>query len=113
MKKTASIVLFALLCAGAGASQASPHIQCPVKDGQCVPPPAPPAPPAPPVPPVPPAPPPVPELPPVPKEAHAACATKAPGTTMAWVIKNGETMSGVCERQDGKMVFTVRSYYLE
>lgn len=119
MKNTASFVLFALLCAGAGASSASVHIQCPVKDGKCVPPPAAPAPPAPPMPPAPPAPPPLPALPPmpelpaVPQEAHAACAAKAPGTRMTWVIKEDETMSGVCERQGGKMVFTMRGYYLE
>lgn len=106
-------------------------------------PPAPPSPPAPPAPPAPPvlapdgqvagipavpaipavpgvgplpaipAPPPPPKLPPVPAEAHAACATKQPGSQMTWVIREGETMTGVCQRENGKMVFSLRSYHLD
>jgi hypothetical protein len=62
-------------------------------------PPAPPAPPAPPV------------LPTVPDGAHAACADKAPGYALTWVIRQGEVMMGNCERYKGKMMFTLQSYH--
>jgi hypothetical protein len=65
------------------------------------------------VPPAPPAPPPVPAIPAVPAEAHAACAAKAPGSRLTWELRKGETMSGVCEREGGKMRFALRSYDLE
>jgi hypothetical protein len=68
-------------------------------------------------PPAPPAPPPVPQLPAVPAAAHAACASKAPGSAMTWTLrKNGtvsETMSGACERQDGRMRFVMQRYDLD
>jgi hypothetical protein len=97
-------------------------------------PPAPPAPPAPPVPgdtalaapadvampampampapPAPPAPPPAPKVPPVPDSAHADCATKKPGTRLTFTLKPGETMTGVCRKEGGKMVFSLREYEL-
>ena len=71
--------------------------------------PAPPAPPAVPAPP----PPPAIELPDIPEAAHAACADKADGSRLTWVIQRGETMTGVCEREQGKMVFHLRGYHLE
>jgi hypothetical protein len=107
MKKTlSSLLLLALLCA-AGASSAAVHLQCSQKQGKCLPPPVPPTPPSPPAPPTPPAPLEVPE------GAHAACASKGPGSTVTWVISKGETMTGVCERQAGKMVFQLRSYEVD
>lgn len=113
MNKTISLLLFGALCAAAGASPASVHIDCKVEHGKCVPPPAPPAPPTPPAPPAPPPLPPMPTLPDVPQAAHNACATKAPGSALTWVLKKGETMTGTCERENGKMVFQMRSYQLE
>ena len=115
--------LFALLC-GLGAQSSAQvsdqvHVQIHCKtdaSGQCPPPPAPPAPPAPPTPPALPAPPPlppVPRIPAVPAEAHAACAAKAPGSALTWELRKGETMSGVCERHDGRMRFALRSYDLD
>jgi hypothetical protein len=99
------------------------HIDCKANaSGECPPPPAPPAPPAPPTPPTPPAmpappapppSPPVPKIPAVPAEAHAACASKAPGSALTWELRKGETMSGVCERHDGRMRFALRSYDLD
>jgi hypothetical protein len=77
--------------------------------------PAPPVPPAPPAPPSAaaiPAPPPPPKVPPVPDSAHADCAAKKPGTRMTFTLRPGETMSGVCEKQDGKMRFSLRQYRL-
>jgi len=120
MKKI-SFLLIALLCAGA--SSASVHYECKGKDGsKCAPPPVPPVPPAPPMPPmppmpptppVPPAPPAAPALPPIPAAAHAACAGKAAGSTITWVLKPGETMMGSCEKEGSKMVFALHSYHLE
>jgi hypothetical protein len=120
--------LIALLLA-AGSSQAAVRIDCkPAKSGACIPPPAPPAPPAPPTPPAPPgdldmpappaapappaipAPPPPPPLPEVPEAAHAACAGKPNGSKLTWTLGPGETMRGLCEREDGRMVFQLRSY---
>lgn len=69
--------------------------------------PAMPALPAPPAPPLPPDPPAIPE---VPAAAHAACAGKAEGTRLTHVLRPGETMTGVCEREDGKPVFQLREY---
>jgi hypothetical protein len=75
-------------------------------------PPAPPAPPpAPPAPRMPPAPPAAPVLPKVPDGANAACADKAPGYALTWVIRDGEVMMGNCERYKGKMMFTLQSYH--
>jgi hypothetical protein len=74
--------------------------------------PAPPAPPAPPSPPAVPAPPPPPKVPPVPDSAHAECAAKTPGTRLTITLRAGETMTGVCQRHDGKMVFSLREYAL-
>jgi hypothetical protein len=74
--------------------------------------PAMPMPPAPPAPPTPPAPPPPPKLPPVPDSAHADCANKKPGTRLSFSVAEGGTMSGVCQKQDGKMMFSLRAYRL-
>lgn len=114
-------ILLALLCGPS--AQASDdvhvHIHCKTNaSGECPPPPAPPTPPTPPTPPAPPAPPappvpPVPKIPAVPAEAHAACASKAPGSSLTWELRKGETMSGVCERAGGKMRFALRSYDLD
>lgn len=128
-----SATALALLCGLA--AQASDtvhiHIACKANErGECPPPPAPPAPPAlpalpalpaPPAPPAPPEPPVLPDLPapPAPPAVHipavqaaaqAACASKAPGSTLTWELRKGETMSGVCERRHGKMRFALRSY---
>lgn len=138
MKKMISFVLFTMLCGAAGISSATVHYEC--KDsgkGKCVAPtpPTPPAPPAPPpLPPLPqfaghdgvaiarpalpappaiPAPPAPPALPDVPQAAHAACAGKAEGSRVTYVVKQGETMSGICERENGKMVFQLRTYHLD
>jgi hypothetical protein len=46
----------------------------------------------------------------VPDSAHAECASKKPGTRLSLTLQPGETMSGVCRRQDGKMVFSLREY---
>jgi hypothetical protein len=75
-------------------------------------PPAPPAPAAPLAPPVPPAPPAPPALPPVPDSAHADCAAREPGTRLSFTLPTGGTMSGVCRKQDGKMMFSLREYRL-
>jgi hypothetical protein len=96
MKKTvSSLVLFAVLAGVAGASSATVRFQCDQPKGKC------------PVPPVPP------KLPDVPEGAHRACAAKAPGSSVTWVITKGETMTGVCEREGGKMVFQLRRYELD
>jgi hypothetical protein len=148
MKKTVSIALLAALCAVAGASFATVHVECKQGHGKCVAPapPAPPTPPAPPALPAPPAPPavplgseevpavappampamaampappaipappPPPKLPEVPAGAHAACAGKAVGSEVTYTIRQGEYMRGVCEREDGKMVFQLRLYHLD
>jgi hypothetical protein len=60
-----------------------------------------------------PAPPPPPKLPEVPAGAHAACAGKAVGSEVTYTIKPGEYMRGMCEREDGKMVFELRLYHLD
>lgn len=132
MKKMMSLVLFTMLCGAAGLSSATVHYEC--KDtgkGKCVAPtpPTPPAPPAlpplphlagldgariaPPAPPAVPAPPPPPAIPDVPEEAHRACAGKADGSRATYVIKKGETMTGICESENGKMVFQLRTYHLD
>lgn len=139
MHKTLALILAALLGAAALPSEAAVHYECSAKRGKCPPPPVPPVPPQPPAPPAPPAapmspdgvampappappaPPAIPappappaiELPDIPQAAHAACAGKPDGARLTWVIKRGETMGGVCEREQGKMVFHLRSYHLE
>lgn len=118
MKKTASFALFTILFAIAGASSATVHVQCTQTHGKCVAPvpPVPPTPPAPPVPPVPPAPPAVPAppaIPDVPAAAHAACAGKQEGSEVTYVIRKGEYMKGVCEREDGKMQFMLHLYHAD
>jgi hypothetical protein len=115
MKKTISFTLCALLLAVAGSSFGAIHVQCNQAKGKCVAP-TPPVPPVPPAPPAPlaiPAPPPPPPIPDVPEAAHAACASKAAGSTLTWTIRKGETMTGVCERENGKMVFNLRRYDLD
>lgn len=123
--------LAALLLA-AGSSEAAVRIDCkPAKSGPCTAPPAPPPPPVPPAPPSPsfdgeaahapipplpptppamPAPPAPPPLPEIPAAAHAACAGKANGSTLTWNLGPGETVRGLCERVDGRMVFQLRTY---
>jgi hypothetical protein len=145
MKKIVSVALFATLCAVAGVSPATVHVECKQIHGKCTTPapPAPPTPPAPPALPAPPAPPagsldvpevappampampampalaaipappPPPKLPDVPAGAHAACAGKEIGTEVTFTIKPGEYMRGICEREDGKMVFQLRLYHLD
>jgi hypothetical protein len=120
MKTSAALLMFALLscAAGAGLADVRVTIDCNASGGKCplpVPPvpPAPAAPPlpaVPPLPPDPPAPPPEPQVPDVPAAAHAACASKSPGSTLAWTLQKGETMTGVCIRDEGKMVFSLREY---
>ena len=72
-----------------------------------------PLPPVPAVPPLPaiPAPPAPPALPDIPEEAHAACANRASGSKVTLKLGPGETMTGLCEREDGKMVFQLRTYH--
>ena len=48
-------------------------------------------------------------MPAVPDEAHAACAGKAPGTSMTWTRQRGVMMSGSCERDSKGMYFDVQS----
>jgi hypothetical protein len=48
----------------------------------------------------------------VPASAHADCASKRPGTRLSFTVPAGGTMSGVCRKQDGKMVFSLREYRL-
>lgn len=128
MKTVISLLLAVLLvpAAQASAAQTSVQIECNTPRGACPPPP--PAPPAPPVPPVPPAPgmpppPPIPAPPPpppppqvampeIPASAHAACAQKTDGARLTLRLGPNETMSGVCERENGKMVFQLRNYRL-
>jgi hypothetical protein len=120
MKTTTPILILALVggyaaCAGAAEdTRVHVHISCKTDNGKCMPPPppAPPAPPVPPTPPAPPAPPPPPAIPEVPAAAHAACASKASGSALSWKLGEGETMSGVCVKRGGKMVFDLRSYEL-
>jgi hypothetical protein len=123
--KIVSLLLLAMLSGAAGAAPTGGTDQdiCKSTSGKCPPPPAPPvipippippisstdpAPPAPPVPPVPPVPPAAPPLPAIPAEAHAACAGQPAGTTLTYVIRKGETMTGTCESKDGKMRFNLR-----
>jgi hypothetical protein len=91
-----------------------PAPPAPLPDGGTVAelPPLPALPPTPEVPPIP-APPEPPKIPDVPAGAHAACASKAVGSSLTYTIKKGETMTGVCERENGKMVFQLRRYDLE
>lgn len=130
MKTTLSLLpalLLPLLFATSAPAGAEAHvsIHCkPDASGQCPPPPPPPAPPAVPAPPALPAPPappapampplppvpPAPRIPAVPVAAQAACASKPPGSALTWTLRAGETMSGVCERHDGRMRFALRSY---
>jgi len=109
MKTSATLLMFALLSSAAGASLAGVHvhIDCNASRGTCPPPPVPPMPPMPPVPPAPPA---LPVIPDVPAAVHAACASKPPGTPLTWNLRDGETMSGVCIRKDGRMLFSLRDY---
>jgi outer membrane biosynthesis protein TonB len=134
--KTISLLLLAMLSCAAGAAPTSGTHQytCKSTSGKCPPPPAPPAapipqipqiapiqptlpsqpvPPEPPVPPVPPAPPPAPPMPAIPDQAHAACAGKRAGTTLTYAIRKGETITGTCESEDGKMLFILRSYSID
>jgi hypothetical protein len=76
-------------------------------------PPAPPPPPALPAMPPPPAPPKPPALPAIPAQAHLACAGKSVGSALTWVIKKGETMSGICKQGKNGMRFEPRSYHFE
>lgn len=108
--KTISLLLLAMLSCAAGATETNYHYTCKSSSGKCAPPPVPPMPPMPPVPPVPPA---VPPMPDIPAAAHAACAGLSAGTTMTYVIRKGETMTGTCESENGKMLFVLRSYALE
>jgi hypothetical protein len=110
--RTISLLLLVMLGAAAGAAPASDTYQytCKSSNGKCPPPPLPPVPPMPPMPPEPPAPP---ALPAIPAAAHAACTGKAAGTSLTYVIGKGETMTGTCEREGGKMLFMLRSYALE
>jgi hypothetical protein len=48
----------------------------------------------------------------VPDSAHADCASKQPGTRLSFTLRPGETMSGVCQRHEGKMRFSLREYTL-
>ena len=125
------LILLALTVAAGAHAGETVRIDCkPAHGGPCAPPPAPPAPPLPPTPPLPPLPaiaalpsppaipalpappPPPPALPDVPSEAHAACASKSPGSKLTLRLGPNETMGGVCERSGGKMVFHLRSYRL-
>lgn len=120
MKHMIPTLALCLLGASAATAHADEHgrvhIHCKVKGDQCEPPPAPPVPPAPPAPPVLPAPPappplpPLPRLPAVPAAAQAACAAKAPGATLTYTLRKGETMDGICRSQGGKMVFELQAY---
>jgi hypothetical protein len=119
--KTISLLLLAMLGAAADAATQPGTCQytCKSGSGKCPPPPAPPippvapVPPAPPAPPVPPAPPPAPMIPAIPAAAHAACAGKSAGTSITYVIRKGETMTGTCESEGGKMLFILSSYALQ
>ena len=138
--KTSITLLLAMLALAAHGAEAAVRYECSAVRGKC---PAPPAPPAPPTPPTPPAPPtapappfgghaapelpappalpapsappapPVPDLPAIPPALHAACAGKRDGSSLSMTLRPGETMAGVCEREDGRMVFHLRSYALE
>jgi hypothetical protein len=46
----------------------------------------------------------------VPAAAHAACASRNPGASLTWTLGPGETMTGVCVKDGGKMVFSLREY---
>jgi hypothetical protein len=119
--KIISLLLLAMLGSAGGATPAGTyHYTCKSsKDGKCPPPPVPPMPPMPPmaplppVPPAPPAPPPAPVIPDVPAAAHAACADKRAGSAITYILGKGESMTGTCESEAGKMLFILRSYALE
>lgn len=127
MKNTVPLILIAMLALGANAAEAAIHIECTAVRGKCPAPPAPPAPPQPPAPPAPPAghavpalpalpAPPAPAaliLPAIPDAMHEACADKNDGSRLSMTLRPGETMAGVCEREDGRMVFQLRSYRLD
>jgi hypothetical protein len=110
--KTISLLLLAMLSCAASAAQLAGTYRytCRSADGKCPPPPLPPIAPIPPIPPTPPVPPPVPLLPAIPAAAHTACAGKSAGTTLTYVIRKGETITGTCEIEDGKMLFILSSY---
>jgi hypothetical protein len=117
MKLIPSMIL-AALCALAIAVPAAAH-EHHCKCGTVAPaPPAPPSPPSPPMEPgmpampdlpAPPAPPPPPPAPHAPAEAHAACASKTPGTTLTFSGKRGTVMKGTCERDSRGMYFEIYS----
>lgn len=44
---------------------------------------------------------------------HEACADKNDGSRLSMTLRPGDTMAGVCEREDGRMVFQLRSYRLD
>lgn len=131
MKTTIPLILLAMLALGATTAEAAVHYECTAARGKCPKPPAPPAPPAPPQPPAPPAighvppvapmlpappaPPAPPEvdLPEIPASMHAACAGKNDGSKLSMTLRPGESMAGVCEREDGRMVFHLRRYSKE
>ncbi|MGF6180790.1 hypothetical protein ABIB42_001797 [Massilia sp. UYP32] len=52
-------------------------------------------------------------LPAIPDAMHEACADKNDGSRLSMTLRPGETMAGVCEREDGRMVFQLRSYRLD
>lgn len=134
MKTIVPLILLAMLASGANAAEPAVHYECHVARGKCPKPPVPPVPPAPPQPPAPPAspiaghaapvapaipappaPPPPPDidLPEIPEAMHKACAGKRDGSQLSMTLRPGETMGGVCEREDGKMVFHLRRYSRE
>ncbi|MDB5976211.1 MAG: hypothetical protein JWR07_2971 [Nevskia sp.] len=121
--KTIRLLLLAMLSCAAGASTTGTYqYTCKSANGKCPPPPVPPIPPAPPAPPALPsmaalpalpAPPAAPPMPAIPAAAHAACAGKSAGTTLTYMIAVGETMTGTCESEDGRMLFILRSYSVD
>lgn len=131
--KTIATLLFTALCIAAGNTQAhdkGTHVYYCKHKRDCPVPPVPPAPPAPPAAPAapaapmstlpslpdlpaPPAPPLPPKMPDVPKAAHAACAGKKDGAALTFTVGKGKIMAGYCERENGKMVFQLESYYSE
>lgn len=131
MKTSSPLFLLAMLALGAHGAEAAVRYECSAVRGPCPAPPAPPAPPTPPAPPAPPvaghsaplppappaapapAAPPAPDLPEIPASVHAACAGKRDGSRLSMTLRPGETMAGVCEREDDNMVFHLRSYTRE
>lgn len=51
-----------------------------------------------------------PPIPAIPAAAHAACADKSAGSTLTHVIAKGETMTGTCAINNGKLRFDLHSY---